>query len=180
MRRAAVVILSLLLLGPGWLGENGRAQEERPTEYQVKAAFLFNFAKFVQWPARVIPADHSPIIIGVLGDNPFHGDLTRTIEKKMVDDHPLEMRELHSLAEAAGCHILFISASEAPRLAEILRGLQGKSVLTVGDMDRFADGGGMIQFVLRDSRVRFQINNQAAVQAGLKISAKLLALAVRE
>jgi len=175
IRCLTVLSVGLLLLGPALAS----GQENRPSEYEVKAAFLFNFAKFVQWPASAVPPGASPIVIGVLGENPFHGDLQRTIENKKVDDHPLVARDLHSASEAAHCHILFICASEAGRLPEILDQLQGKSVLTVADMDHFTESGGMIRFVLRESRVRFEINNEAARRAKLKISSKLLALAIR-
>ncbi len=168
-------MLGLLLLGPA----RASGQQNRPSEYEVKAAFLYNFAKFVQWPPSVIPPGASPIVIGVLGENPFQGELRRTLENKKVDDHPLVMRQFQSLTDATNCHILFISASEAGHLPQIIDRLQGKSVLTVADMEHFTENGGMIRFVLRESRVRFEINNDAARKANLRISSKLLALALR-
>jgi hypothetical protein len=156
----------------------GRGQESQPTEYQIKAAFLFNFAKFVQWPPGAFADATSPIVIGVLGENPFHEDLARTIRNKAVDDRPLLVKELRSPTEARKCHILFISASEKKRLPKILKGLKGASVLTVSEMDHFTENGGMINFVLKGTKIRFQINHEEATQAGLKISSKLMSLAV--
>ena len=118
------------------------------------------------------------MVIGVLGENPFHDDLARTIQNKTVDDHPLVVKEFSSLTEATNCHILFISSSEKPRLQKIITSLKGTSVLTVGEMDKFTENGGMINFVLQGTKIRFQINNDAATGAGLKISSKLLALAL--
>jgi hypothetical protein len=170
--------LSLNLIWLLLVGGDGRAQVSQPTEYQIKAAFLFNFAKFVQWPPAALAGATSPIVIGILGENPFHDDLARTIRNKTIDDHPLVIKELRSPAEATNCHILFISTSEKRRLPEILKGLEGSSVLTVGEMDHFTESGGMINFVLKGNKVRFQINHDAATRAGLKISSKLMSLAL--
>jgi hypothetical protein len=179
MRSRAASFLSLSLVWLLLAGGDGRAQESPPTEYQIKAAFLFNFAKFVEWPPAAFLGRTSPIVIGILGENPFHGDLARMIRNKTVDDHPLEVKELHSLTEAANCHILFISTSENARLPEIIKGLKGTSVLTVGETDHFTENGGMINFVLKAAKVRFEINKDAATSAGLKISSKLMSLALR-
>jgi hypothetical protein len=172
---------SFLSLSLIWLllaGGGSRAQESPPTEYQIKAAFLFNFAKFIQWPPAAFAAATSPIVIGILGENPFHEDLARMIRHKTIDGRPLALKELGSAAEAAHCHILFISASEKGRLPEILKGLKGTSVLTVGETDHFIESGGIINFVLKENKIRFQINHEEATKAGLKISSKLMSLAV--
>jgi hypothetical protein len=172
---------SFLSLGLIWMllaGGAGRAQESQPTEYQLKAAFLFNFAKFVQWPPTAFEGVASPIVVGVLGENPFHDDLARTIRNKTIDEHPLVIKEFRSPSEATNCHILFISTSEKNRLPEILKGLKGTSVLTVGEMEHFTESGGMINFVLVGKKIRFQINNDEATKAGLKISSKLMSLAL--
>lgn len=174
--------IAFLALGLTWLplaGGTGYAQETGPTEYQIKAAFLFNFAKFVQWPHTAFAADTSPLVIGVLGENPFQGDLERTIRDKVIDEHPLVLKELRTSAQATNCHILFISTSEKSRLPEILTRLKGASVLTVSEMDRFTESGGMINFILEGTKIRFQINQDAATKVGLKISSKLMSLARR-
>ena len=181
MLSRATSLLSLVsaLTLPFCPGGVGNAQDFRPTEYQVKAAFLFNFAKFVEWPPRAFASETAPLVIGILGDNPFHEDLAQTIRNKSIDSHPLELREVRSPTEFTNCHILFISTSEKERLPEILKALKGSSVLTVGETERFLETGGMVNFVLQGTKVRFQINNAAAAGAGLKISSKLMSLALR-
>ena len=154
-------------------------QESQPTEYQLKAAFLFNFAKYVEWPAAAFPDKTSPLIIGVLGKSPFDGDLEQTIGNKTINDRSLQIKEFHSVAEATNCHILFICTSEKKRLPEIFGGLRNAHVLTVGEADRFTQTGGMINFVPEGNKIRFEINDGAAKKARLKISSKLLNLALR-
>jgi hypothetical protein len=156
-----------------------RAQPSAASEYQLKAAFIFNFAKFVEWPNSVLPRANSPLIIGVLGENPFGDNLEKTIKNKTVEDHPVVIKQYQSAAEAAKGHVVFISTSEKEKLAEILKSLEGSSVLTVGELDGFNDNGGMIGFVMQGSKIHFKINNEAATRAGLKISSKLLSLGSR-
>ena len=160
-------------------GAVSTAQESPLTEYQIKSGFLFNFAKFVQWPPGVFPGTGSPLIIGIVGDNPFHDDLAQTIHNKTVDDHPLVIKLFRSPTEVTNCQILFISSSEKNRLPEILGVLKGSSVLTVGEMDRFSENGGMVNFFQAGTKLRFKINQEAATKVGLKISSKLLSLASR-
>ena len=177
MRLLASPILNLnlvLMLAAGGV----RAEEFQPSEYQLKAAFLFNFAKFVEWPPGAFPEAKSPMIIGVLGDNPFGAELERTIRDKIVNGRPLQIREFRSPAEARECHILFVSNSEKKRLPEVVESLRGTNVLTVGEAENFIESGGMISFVREGNKIRFQINDQAARGAGLKISSKLMNLAV--
>lgn len=161
------------------LGARVFAQDSSPTEYQIKAAFLYHFAQFVEWPTQAFAGPQSPIVIGVLGKNVFGDDLERTIHNKTVNHHPFQCEEIHSVREATHCQILFISASEKSRLPRILKDLRGTSILTVSETDQFIQAGGMINFVIEDDEVHFQINDAAAKQAGLKISSKLLSLAVR-
>ena len=176
MRLRVSLIPSLILvwlLAPG----GGRAQESPPTEYQLKAAFLLNFAKFVEWPPEAFAKADSPIVLGILGENPFGNILEQTIQGKKVNSHELKVTKLPSSAGATNCHILFIGASDNARLPEILKGLGKANVLTVGETDGFTDSGGMINFVPKGNKIRFQINEGAARSAGLKISSKLLSLA---
>ena len=171
--RTAVLLFNLVFV----FGFRGFAQDSSPSEYQIKAAFLYNFAKFVEWPTRAFAGPTSPITIGVLGENVFHDDLEKTIHGKVINGHPLQFKEFHSVTEATNCQILFISPSEKSHLSKILDGLRGASVLTVSQMDHFTEDGGMINFIIEDNRVHFQINNEAAKKAGLTISSKLLSLA---
>ena len=176
-RAVRLFLLSLLLLRGGVPVD---AQEDsQPTEYQIKAAFIFNFAKFVEWPAAVFPKPSSPLVVGVLGENPFHDALEKTIKNKTVDEHPVIIMQYRAASDATNCHILFISSSEKARLAQTLKQFNGRSVLTISEMPGFTDAGGMINFVLEGTKIRFQINNDAANSVGLKISAKLLGLGVR-
>jgi len=156
-----------------------RAQPPEPSEYQLKAAFLFNFAKFVEWPPKSFPEPTAPFIIAVLGDNPFEGELDRMVHGKAINGHPFEVKQLKGLSEIKACHILFISKSERRRLSEIMTALGAANVLTVSEMDRFLPAGGMVNFVMEGNKVHFEINDEAARSAGLRISAKLLNLARR-
>jgi hypothetical protein len=179
MRCRAILFFSSSLIWLLLARGAARAQEAQPSEYQLKAAFIYNFAKFVQWPEKALPPDDSPLVIGILGENPFHDDLSRVVSGKKVDEHPLIIRPVRVAAEATNCHTLFISASQKPRLTQILKDLRGASVLTVSEMDGFTEAGGMINFVREGTKVRFRINNEAAAKVGLKVSSKLLMLAAR-
>jgi hypothetical protein len=172
--RLGVAALCFLLFASG----RGRCQTSAPSEYQIKSAFIFNFAKFVEWPTNALNNDQAPIVIGVLGANPFGENLEKTINGKKVDAHPLVIKEIRSLSDAANCQILFICTSEKPKLRDILGNIKGASVLTIGEMENFTDNGGMINFVMEGTKIRFKINKEAASAAGLKLSGKLLALAM--
>ena len=165
--------LALRILAPA------QAQESPPSEFQLKAAFIYNFAKFVEWPPNAFPAPNSPFVIGIIGDNPFDETLSQTIQNKQINGHPFRVVQFKSLAEVTNCHILFIGLSERKRLAEILRAVRGSSVLTVSDLDHFLTAGGMINFLMEGNKVRFAISDVAAREAGLRISSKLLNLAKR-
>jgi hypothetical protein len=160
-------------------GGNGIAQNPQPTEYQLKAVYLFNFAKFVEWPDGAFSNPGAPLVIGVLGDNPFGDSLETTVQGKALNHHPLAVREIRASNEVTNCHILFISSSEKKRLPEILKGLQNVPILTVSEMDRFTENGGMINFVWVDKKIHFQINDPVAKAAGLKIGSKLLGLSAK-
>ena len=163
-----------LLLGAA----QGYAQAPAPTEYQIKAAFLYNFAKFVDWPPQAFTNENSEFVIGILGDNPFGEDLARTVAGKNVNERTIAIQKFTDAAETKNCHILFISTSEKNRLPEVFEKLKGRSILTVGEMERFTESGGIINFVREASKIRFQINDPAAKAIQLKISSKLMSLAV--
>ena len=152
------------------------AQDALP-EYQVKAAYLFNFLKFVEYPSESFADPLAPIVIGVVGEDPFGNALPQVVTGKTVQGRDLVLRFYRAGEDLRGAHILFISASEKKRLPVILSSLRGSSVLTVADMEGFLDAGGMIQFLNENSRVRFAINVGATNQAKLKVSSKLLSLA---
>ena len=166
-----LILAWLLMAGPG------RAGDAQPTEYQIKAAVIFNFVKFVEWPPTAFANAASPIVIGILGDNPFEDELASTVRGKTINNRPLAVQEFRSASEATNCHVLFISSSEKKRLPEILKGLQGTRALTVGETDGFTKAGGMINFFEEGKKLHFQINLDAARSAGLKISSRLLSIA---
>jgi hypothetical protein len=152
------------------------AQTKTLDEYRVKAAFLFNFAKFVEWPAGAFNGPGDPITICAFG-NPFGGLLEQTIDGKQINERKLIVRQLSDGADVpAGCTILFISA-DRKRQGDLLGRLKGNHVLTVGETENFAAAGGVIGFKLEGEKVRLQINICAAERARLRISSKLLSLA---
>jgi hypothetical protein len=160
----------LLLLG----GSNLAAQTAASKEYQLKAVFLFNFAQFVEWPTNSFPDPRTPLVIGVLGEDPFGAFLDEAVRGEVVNEHPLVIERYRQVAEIKECHILFISQSEAGRLDRIFESLKGRSILTVGETESFAGRGGMIRFVIERNKIRLKINLEAAKAAGLTLSSKLL------
>ena len=157
------------------------AESRMPSEYQVKAAFLYNFAKFVEWPDTAFTSKSAPLNICILGKNPFNASLD-DIRDKTVSRRPLSIRMNPGIEKLDQCHILFISASEKNQLSYIIQRLNNASVLTVADMEGFTSAGGMINLVMQDNKVSFDINLKSARLAGLNISSRLLKLAntVRE
>ncbi len=151
------------------------AQKPEPKEYEVKAVYLYNFGRFVQWPDSA--AKDESFAVCVLGSDPFGAILDSTIANETIDNRKLLARRITKPGDAAGCRILFISSSEAPRIEAILAALQNSSALTVSDMPGFITYGGMIQFVLTENKVRFQVNLTAANKAGLTFSSQLLKVA---
>ena len=172
LERAAPALVVALLLGSGLVGS--RSACAAPTSAQVEAVFLFNFSQFVEWPAQAFASQRSPLVIGVLGSDPFGAALDEVVRGEVVNGRTLEVRRYQRVEEVKDCHILFISRSERPRLEQILAHLQGRSVLTVSDLEDFARQGGVIRFVLVEDKVRLRINLEAAKAAGLTISSKLL------
>lgn len=151
--------------------------EDRTREYRIKAAFLYNFAKFTEWPAGSFADPQAPLRICVYGDDPF-GDALESIAGKTVRGRPVEVDRLDALSAGLPCHLLFISESEAPNLPRILAALQRRPVLTVADIPGFAGAGGIINLkVNKEDKIRFEINVAKARLAGLRLSAKLLSLA---
>ncbi len=153
------------------------AQSPTAGEYQVKAAYLYNFAKFVEWPPSSFSDASAPLQICVFGRDPFGEGLRDITGGKTINGRKIEIDTVVDLQHARTCHILFIASSVTMAVKDIVEGLRGASVLTVGDTKGFAEQGGMINFVLENDRVQFEVNRKAADQAGLKISSKLLSVA---
>jgi hypothetical protein len=145
-------------------------------EYEIKAAFVYNFAKFVQWPAAAFEQAQSPVILCLIGQDPF-GPALEGLEHKLAQGHEVQVRRQVRVEDARSCHILFIAQSERTRLRSILRALAGASVLTVSDLDRFAESGGVIGLYDEDNKVHFSINLDQARRASLQINSQLLKLA---
>jgi YfiR/HmsC-like len=146
-------------------------------EYPVKAAFLFNFAKFVEWPANSFKGPEDPITICVLGQSPFGGALEDVVRNKTVANRAFVVRDVANAQQASKCHIVFVSAAERKRCRSFLGELKGRSILTVGEAEDFIENGGIINFKLKDARVRIEIDADAAERAKLRVSSKLLSLA---
>lgn len=153
------------------------AQSEQLTEYEIKAAFLYNFTKFIEWPPDAFANSGAPIVLGIVGQDPFGDSLVQMVAGKTLNGRGLVVKRVKEGHELRSCHILFVSSSEKKRLTQILESLKGSSVLTVGEMSRFGQSGGAINFVLQENKVRLEINAEAAARARLKISSKLLAVA---
>jgi len=164
-------IIALLL----FFGESPYAEAQQPSEYQVKAAFLYNFANFVEWPEETL-SDTTTLVIGVLGKDPFEAALTR-FEKQKVKGRSLRIVQSERLQDLPFCHMLFINSTEEKNLNQVFRYLEEKPTLTVGEVEQFARRGGIINFVIKDKKVRFEINRAKAIESGLKLSSKLLKLA---
>jgi hypothetical protein len=143
-------------------------------EYQIKAAFLYNFSQFVEWPAGAFPNAQSPLVIGVIGDDPFGNYLDDIVRGEKVNNHPLVVQRFHRVSEIKTCHVLFVSRSEANQIEQVLSSLRGRNILTVGDFEDFAQRGGMIRFITENNKIRFRINVGVARAAKLTISSKLL------
>jgi hypothetical protein len=142
-------------------------------EYQLKAAFVYNFAKFISWPSNAFSTGDAPLTIGILGQDPFGPILRDLLAGKTAGQRKLAIKYLKRDDPIEGCHLLFISRSEKDRVLEILGAVDGKSVLTVSEVDNFARQGGIINLLVVGDSIRFEINPEAAEKAGLKISSKL-------
>jgi hypothetical protein len=165
-------IVSVCLVSPGLSG-----QSSKPTEYQVKAAYVFNFGKFVKWPSAAAANQNGPFSICVLDEDTFGSVLESTLTGQSIGGNPVTVKRIAKPQDATGCRILFISSADESRLRGILATLGQASVLTVSDIPDFSKRGGMIQFVLEGDRVRFEVNLASAEEAGLTLSSDLLKVA---
>lgn len=195
--RAYNLIVLALVLFMTVTAPKAKAASVTSSEYQVKAAFLYNFIKFVDWPGEDNADGNEPIIIGIIGKDPF-GDAFKPIENKQIKDREVIVKRFKRLEEQEKsgekdkddelqkqieairkCQLLFICPSEKTRLKGIIDSVKDHSVLTVGDTEGFLDSGGIIEFVMEEKKVRFEINVAAAKSAKLKVRSQLLRLAKR-
>jgi hypothetical protein len=172
-RGFALLWISLIILG---LPHNTQSQSVAE-EYQVKAAFLFHFAQFVDWPTGVLNNSDSSLILCVFDDEPRRQEFQNMIEGKAIGARVFHVRQISQSPEVQGCNILFLSRDEARRQTAILKSLRGMPVLTVGETDNFLSDGGLIRFHLDEDKIRFDINLDGAESSHLKISSRLLVLA---
>jgi hypothetical protein len=166
--------LVLFLLLPG--GGTNLFAQATSKEYQIKAAFLFNFIQFVQWPPTVFKNADDPFRIGVLGQDPFNAALEDTVQGETISNHKIIVEHAMQVDDLKNCELVFISKSEKKHVPEILSALDDKPILTVSEIEGFAERGGGINFYLEGKKVRFEVNPDAAQHDGLKMSSQLLSL----
>ena len=169
-----VVAIAVCFIVP--LGFAPSAAPALPSEYQIKAAFLFNFAQFVEWPSASFRDPATPFAIGILGDDPFGPTLDQIVQGESIGSRKLTIRRSRRLDDLKSCQLVFVGRSEQEHLRDVLDALGNTPVLTVSDIDGFASSGGMIGFYLDQNRIRFEINPQRAQKQGLKLSSQLLSL----
>jgi hypothetical protein len=170
----ATCVMATMLVITGFTRLDQSASNE---EYKVKAVFLYNFARFVEWPADAFPEPGSPFVIGVVGDDPFGPYLDETVRGETVNERSLATTRFEKVSDIKNCHILFISKSLNENQEAILSAIKGKNILTVSDVSGFTKNGGMIRFVNEDNRIKILINLEAAKSEELVISSKLLRIA---
>jgi hypothetical protein len=146
-------------------------------EYQIKAAFLFNFTQFVEWPVDAFPEEGTPLVIGILGEDPFDNYLKETVSGEKINGHPLVIQHYKNIDDVKTCHILFINQAEINKPGQGVINLKGKYILTVSDGNDFIKQGGMIRFITKNNKIQIQINPDAAKEVNLIISSKLLRIA---
>jgi hypothetical protein len=172
LRAVALLAAAALLIWPVEL----RAQSARQREYEIKAAYLYNFIRYIDWPADSLPPAGGRIIIGIVGDSPF-GSAIDPLNGKQIKGCTLAVKQIVNAKDFEQCQIVFVCPSEKLRLSEIFGELKGSKALTVSEIDGFAAHGGIINFIYERNKVRFEINPDAARRTGLNVSSELLKLA---
>lgn len=177
MKNKAAKLLCAMLVLCLLCGMKNQKPEDPPTEYQLKAVFLFNFTQFVAWPSKSFDNDKDPFIIGILGENPYGNFLDETVRGESVNGHRIIIRRYNTIQDIKTCHILYINLKNQNDLEDVLTKFKNRNILTVGDASKFTQLGGMISFVITNNKVGIKINLGAANDADLSISSKLLRLA---
>jgi hypothetical protein len=150
------------------------AQNKPALEYQIKAAFLYNFTRFVSWPSSAFNSPTTPFVIGIVGHDPFGSYLEDIIDQEKVDEHPIVIQRYRDVKDINNCQLIYISAGDDDKIKEVIAAVARQNVLTVSDADKFVNWGGVISFFKEDNKLRVQINIAAAKAAGVEISSKLL------
>jgi hypothetical protein len=166
--QAVITLLGLALLC---------GADEPSQEYKVKAAFIFNFARFIDWPAVVFATDDAPFVIAVVGTDPFNGALEQAVAGKKIGGHRVEIRHFESAENVGPCQILFVQSTDDDTQGRIIQKVQGSAVLTIGESENFTSNGGAFRFFTEDNKMRFEVNTDATDRARLRVSSKLLKLA---
>jgi YfiR/HmsC-like len=156
---------------------NSYSQTQKEIEYKLEAAYLLHFLQFVEWPDSVFENEKSPLVITILGDDPFGNILDEITKSEKIGEHSIIIKRVHSLNNLRFCNVLYISSSERENFKSILKHIDSAPVLTISDIDDFSEQGGNISFYLEENKIRFAINIQTLKQADLKVSSKLLRLA---
>lgn len=171
--------LALFTIAAGLSIPSTAMRAQSPTdEYRVKAAFIFHFAQLVDWPENSAKSKTDPFAVCILGEDPFRGALEESMSGKTIDERPVRVNHAKAPAEIQGCRVLFVADAELKRFPSILTALKDEAVLTIGDSEEFVlQHGGIIGFCLEDSKIRFDVNLDAANRARLKISSRILLLA---
>jgi hypothetical protein len=174
-RRAGPLATFVILAAFAIAASSASAQASRFNDRDVKAVFLFNFAQFVDWPAAAFTDERAPLVIGVLGEDPFGTTLDEVVKGEVVKNRSLVVQRFRRVEDITTCHILFISPSEVTRQAQMVAALRGRAILTVGETEGFSTAaGGMIRFLTEQNRIRLRVNLGAVRAAGLTISSKML------
>ncbi len=176
---AAKISALWLLLGARMPAAAAHPPADNVSDYEVKAAYIYNFARFVEWPSAKFPGADSPIRFCILNDHSFEIELNRIVKGKTISGHKIDVIQVLDGEQARKCHLLFVGSAQERDTHHLLEAIRGTNVLTVGETSRFVEEGGIINFVLRDDHVQFQINQKAANEAGLYISSRLLGIAAR-
>jgi|SRR5579872_898766 len=168
-----LAVAALVLVGPN----PSHADSDSDREYAVKAAYIYNFARFVDWPADAFPRPDAPFVIGIVGKDPFGSIIDHAVQGKSINGRPFVVRRLKLDQDLRQCHILFVSASEKDKIGRLLAAVGGAPILTVGETPGFACRGGIVNFRIERGTVRFEINPDTAKRVRLTISSRLLGLA---
>jgi len=175
--QATVSLASASLATASQVTASGARTSQAPTEYELKAALLYNFARFATWPSESFGPDRDSFVIAIVGNDPFGSGLDDAIRGRTVEGRSITIERWESAEDVGSCHVLFVSVSDREGVRRILHTLRGRSVLTVSDTKEFAREGGSIGLDLADGRVRMTINTATVRGSGIRISSKLLALA---
>jgi hypothetical protein len=173
LRTAGLALAVLMFCGAPDLS----AQAGPDREHRIKAVFLFNFAQFVQWPEKDLGGPEEPMVVGVLGEDPFDAYLDEVVKGEKVNNRPIVVKRFKRIEDVHACHVLFVSVSESSRFESIIAGLKSRGILTVGESQDFCKRGGMVCFATENGKIRLKINLEAVQEAHLTVSSKLLRLA---